>query len=284
MILTCPHCETQFSIDEALLKPKGRKVKCSSCEEVWFEKPVAKDDTAGSNDHTDHEDTMPDTHTEDDQNEGGHAEQEDTQDIPPPQERGGKPEEEEDESGTKLQTMAAHPKAALFGYIAASFIFLIILAVLIVFRADIMKAHPNTLSLYKPLGLAQHIDTDGLVFDNIKLRYDMHSTLHLDGNIVNLTEHKLPLPHVKATLLDKDDKEIDTTYIDLEKTDLDAESNMNVTYKFKHVDNAVENVKLNFTLNKEQPEDTSEEITDHDTAETPDDAHKTEAPESSAHH
>ena len=38
-ILTCSKCKTQFSIPLEALMPKGRKVRCGSCEFVWFETP-----------------------------------------------------------------------------------------------------------------------------------------------------------------------------------------------------------------------------------------------------
>lgn len=39
MILTCPNCSTRFELPEDMLLPNGRKVKCSSCEETWFQLP-----------------------------------------------------------------------------------------------------------------------------------------------------------------------------------------------------------------------------------------------------
>lgn len=39
MILTCPRCQTRFSLGESALGTDGRKVKCGRCAEVWFQKP-----------------------------------------------------------------------------------------------------------------------------------------------------------------------------------------------------------------------------------------------------
>lgn len=39
MILTCPNCQTQFSLSATALGAKGRKVKCSRCSHSWFQKP-----------------------------------------------------------------------------------------------------------------------------------------------------------------------------------------------------------------------------------------------------
>ena len=39
MILTCSNCQTQFSVSNAVLGVKGRKVKCSRCAHQWFQAP-----------------------------------------------------------------------------------------------------------------------------------------------------------------------------------------------------------------------------------------------------
>lgn len=303
MILTCPHCETQFTIDAALLKPKGRKVKCSSCEEVWFEKPVEEASIAEEVIEADNldsntaEEEQPQVDQQNDiEDDDGADAQEETEKIA--EESDEAPEEEasegveETEQETEEKTATENPKAKLIGLFLVVLIFIGILAALFVFRAGIMRAYPNSITIYKPLGLAHHLDTDGLVFDNVKLRYDMRGTLHLTGNIVNLTAHERHIPHVQATLLDKDDKPLDAMNLDLEKTTLAPESNMAISHDFEHIDNDVENVKLNFTLTKQHTkspsEDTAEEhvddATEHHTEEKHDEHKPTAEPQGKAHH
>ncbi len=36
MILTCPNCATDFFVDDHLVGPTGRQVKCDECGEVWM--------------------------------------------------------------------------------------------------------------------------------------------------------------------------------------------------------------------------------------------------------
>ena len=38
MIITCPNCNSKYSIKKELLGEKGKKVKCSDCSYQWFEK------------------------------------------------------------------------------------------------------------------------------------------------------------------------------------------------------------------------------------------------------
>lgn len=39
MKLTCPNCNTSFSVPDAALQPAGRTVRCSRCAHVWFAGP-----------------------------------------------------------------------------------------------------------------------------------------------------------------------------------------------------------------------------------------------------
>lgn len=50
MILNCPNCIAQFYVDDELLQPSGRKVKCSSCGTTWLQRPALEDDDSGDGD------------------------------------------------------------------------------------------------------------------------------------------------------------------------------------------------------------------------------------------
>ncbi|TCP62776.1 putative Zn finger-like uncharacterized protein [Rhodovulum bhavnagarense] len=47
MRLTCPNCDAQYEVDDAVIPPEGRDVQCSNCGQTWFEQPGGALDDAG---------------------------------------------------------------------------------------------------------------------------------------------------------------------------------------------------------------------------------------------
>ena len=48
MIVECENCGSNFDVDDIMLMPSGRKLKCSSCKMVFFQKPPSKEDIAAT--------------------------------------------------------------------------------------------------------------------------------------------------------------------------------------------------------------------------------------------
>ncbi|MBF0109006.1 MAG: zinc-ribbon domain-containing protein [Magnetococcales bacterium] len=44
MNVTCTHCSARFEVDEAMLLPDGRKLRCSNCREVFFQKAPSREE------------------------------------------------------------------------------------------------------------------------------------------------------------------------------------------------------------------------------------------------
>lgn len=42
MRLTCPNCDAQYEVDEAVIPDEGRDVQCSSCGHTWFQLSAAR--------------------------------------------------------------------------------------------------------------------------------------------------------------------------------------------------------------------------------------------------
>ncbi len=43
MFVKCTKCNTHYQLNEDLLKPEGKKVKCTKCKNVWFQKYIKND-------------------------------------------------------------------------------------------------------------------------------------------------------------------------------------------------------------------------------------------------
>ena len=46
MIVSCPACSTSFAVDDSLIGPSGRKVRCAKCSHRWHQMPTAQDEAA----------------------------------------------------------------------------------------------------------------------------------------------------------------------------------------------------------------------------------------------
>ena len=44
MLITCSSCNSKYLLNSADLKPNGRKVRCSICNEEWFQEPNYMED------------------------------------------------------------------------------------------------------------------------------------------------------------------------------------------------------------------------------------------------
>lgn len=49
MIVSCPACGTSFAVDDSLIGPSGRKVRCAKCSHRWHQMPVLPQDAAQDN-------------------------------------------------------------------------------------------------------------------------------------------------------------------------------------------------------------------------------------------
>lgn len=43
MIVSCPACSTSFAVDDSLIGPSGRKVRCAKCSHRWHQLPTANE-------------------------------------------------------------------------------------------------------------------------------------------------------------------------------------------------------------------------------------------------
>lgn len=48
MRITCPNCDAEYEVDEALIPPNGRDVQCSNCGKGWFQEPLTQEEPAAA--------------------------------------------------------------------------------------------------------------------------------------------------------------------------------------------------------------------------------------------
>lgn len=182
MILTCPDCTARFLLPARTLAPDGRKVKCSACGEIWFQKPDP-DELAETADIK-------------------------LEDIPEavkpiPEDSNVPAVNESREKGAGFDLIS---RDRVYGYMAAGFIFLAVLGVLLAMHDSIRKVWPQTTVFYQLAGLTPEAYGEGLIFNDMKarMRHAEHSggALVIEGQIVNLTEKQQRIPAIHATLRD----------------------------------------------------------------------------------
>ena len=291
MILTCPHCDTQFTLDAALLGEKGRTVKCSSCAEQWFQTPEDFDDTLSGETQVDEtQDGSPAASEDIDDIDAldaalgaGDVENTDINADTPPE---GEPPQEPffndetttpvvDIDGDNTPAYTPHPKSNIFGYIAAAAVFLGTLLMLVLLRGAIMNAVPASVALYEPLGFVDTRAADALIFDTLRLRRDDHGGLALSGNVINTSADTLHIPPIQAHVLDGAGATITSAYISPQKNELGGESDTRIEHIFLGIDNTAASVDMRFVLHKGKinPKDTHKDVVVDDHAPTKNEPH-----------
>lgn len=207
MILTCPQCTTRFLLSAQILAPDGRRVKCSNCEEIWFQKPDP-DELAQA------ENQLP------------------VEDIP----ESVKPIPEGSALPTLQDDDAAPPFALLFlckvrGTLAvAAGLFLLIFAVMFLASQPVLAIWPASTPFYKFLGKDVKIPGAGLVFDRVEARIDFvggdKEKIGLSGQIINLTGERQLVPVIEASLRNKEGDVLRLGLIEPSQSYLEGESNM----------------------------------------------------------
>jgi predicted Zn finger-like uncharacterized protein len=203
MFLTCPQCETHFSVPDTALFPDGKKVRCSICKHVWFQEPSIEEAVTGEDDENF------DLHEEglEDRLEDQPKSQENNKsfdDIPQSLKQGP-----DDSEIIFRDRVPAPEKKALFpkelaAVVGLSFaLFIIIMLALIALKVPVAKAFPSSYGFYSMIGFTPDITGKDLTFHDIEATVD-GKTLRLKAKISNLSTEESALPYILAEQLDKD--------------------------------------------------------------------------------
>jgi predicted Zn finger-like uncharacterized protein len=203
MILTCPNCDTRYSVDGAKFPAQGRTVRCAKCGHSWHqaaEAPEPEDAPA-----------VPQTP----------ASQTPEPEPALPQDGAAQPEPfAANPSGTRAFAPAAvapeprqplGPKLAVIAGWAGLIAVVLLIAVSAVrYRQDIAVIWPQSAGVYSSLGMP--VNASGIDFRQVDYRRETEDgqvVLVVSGQIVNLGRRELPVPqNVRVTLSDVNNHEL----------------------------------------------------------------------------
>lgn len=197
MILTCPNCATRYQADAAKFAPQGRSVRCAKCGHTWHQAPP---ETAPEPDLAVVEPAAPPPEPQETPTQPSAF----TPPSTPPAEQAPASSAESAETSQNMQRRVA---------LAAGWAGLVILVGAIIFafiryRQDIAAVWPQTASLYSALGL--EVNARGIAFTDVRYKEQMEdgaSVLAVSGKLVNISARELPVPEIRADLMD-DDKRV----------------------------------------------------------------------------
>lgn len=178
MIVSCPQCETRYELDQKVLAPLGRSVRCAQCSHVWTQRPG---DDAGLAGDADDDFDIPDFGL-DEEDEAPRRRRAARRSKPEPKGRGG------------LIGWAAFA-AVIIGIAAGGFFG----------RAQIVDFWPPAAKLYAMAGIAAEVAAPGLLVQNVQgsqRREADDIVLDVTGEIVNASQDTKSIPELRGLLLD----------------------------------------------------------------------------------
>jgi predicted Zn finger-like uncharacterized protein len=194
MILTCPSCDTRYSVDGAKFPAAGRTVRCAKCGHSWHQPGESADP-----------ERLPDS------------------ERPAPGAPEAVPDAPAYEASSPVRTFAPAPVeppepraplgpriAVVAGWAGLIAVVLLIAYAAVRYRQDIATIWPQSAGVYSSLGL--HVNASGIDFRKVEYRReneDGQVVLAVSGEIVNAGSRQLPVPQtVLVTLSDTSNHEL----------------------------------------------------------------------------
>ncbi|MBL4804264.1 MAG: zinc-ribbon domain-containing protein [Alphaproteobacteria bacterium] len=252
MILTCPNCTTRFLLSAQALAPEGRTVRCSNCEQEWFETPDPDELIKGLEDHTGGDDFLTQQH----------------EDIPESIKPFNEYLEEEGEKGGQYDKPAKKSKTGgqVAGYLAAFIVFAGSLAVLLTAKDSVYKAWPGSAAFYHMFGINVSVSGERLVFDRVKVNALNAQSILIEGAVLNVTAEEQPLLSIEASIRDESGEVVDKAVIRPPSDTISAESSLPFRTVYQGDVINADHVQLRFLLSAEKVEVKTEEEADPKTA------------------
>jgi predicted Zn finger-like uncharacterized protein len=195
MILTCPDCATSYFVDDAKIGPDGRAVRCASCGTRW----------TATREHE------PDLELVADPEQGAFAREAAEPEAPPVEALAGEelPKVFRARAHSDKKVRQAATQGVIWGAVAATLA--VIIALAIVFRADVVRMWPRSATAFAAVGMP--VNNLGLVLEGVKAEPALqggHAALAVSGQIRNIQQAAVTSPPLKISLLNKAGKPLVT--------------------------------------------------------------------------
>ncbi len=184
MILTCPECSTRFAVDDAALRPKGRRVRCGNCKHVWHQAPPEIEE----------DEPFPALFGAADRDE-----------APP----AATAEERADEPPVRRTRSAPPPepepnRAATLAWGALVLVIALIVGGGWVLRDDVVQAWPGARRIYNLAGVPVKPAGAGLELREVSWKRDQVDgvpVLLVEGDVANVSHQVRAVPKIRGTLI-----------------------------------------------------------------------------------
>jgi len=197
MILTCPNCDTRYSVDGSRFPPQGRTVRCAKCGHSWHQ--AAEPDTVPAADSAAEPVAAPAPEAEAQATPFGGPPLSSTRAYAPSP---AAPPEPRAPLGPKLAVVA--------GWAGLIAVVLLIALSAVRYRQDIAVIWPQSAGVYSTLGL--HVNASGIDFRQVDYKRESEDgqvVLVVTGQIVNAGARELPVPQtIRVTLSDVNNREL----------------------------------------------------------------------------
>jgi predicted Zn finger-like uncharacterized protein len=194
MILTCPSCDTRYSVDGAKFPAAGRNVRCAKCGHSWHQAGEAVEPEGAPRQPAVFSDMVPE--------------------VPLSQASSFSPASVRDFAPAYVEPKARAPLgpriAVVAGWACLIAVVLLIAFAAVRYRQDVATIWPQSAGVYSSLGL--HVNASGIDFRKVDYHRENEAgqvVLAVSGEIVNTGSRELPVPQtVRVTLSDASNREL----------------------------------------------------------------------------
>ncbi|MGD1934265.1 MAG: zinc-ribbon domain-containing protein [Candidatus Phaeomarinobacter sp.] len=277
MIITCPECDTRYTVKAAAFKAPGRKVRCASCGNEWFQEPPEDAPKPVELEEPPAPDPAPEPAPEPDPVPDVAPEP-----VPEPEAAGedvveeapvaskpvitrpapvddAPPMAEEEFAPTADASLPDQPsvfkptqapkqsRAILLGWAALFLFVFVFFGSLIAFRGDVARYWPATASLYDAIGLPVVQQDIGL--RNISKETTVENgltVLSITGEIINTGEERGAVPRVRVALRDREGLELYHYFFALPEAELDPGASAEFVTRLSSPPAAADHLVLRF--------------------------------------